>query len=225
MKKFMIQKICKKIKVVTNFQCTLDDHDGFYDGMCINNKMHGPGKFTFDDGYIYEGIFEEGERIGRGKLYAPITEDWVVFDGYFNTDFTCDIKGKMIYRNGNIYEGSWNDGMHQGIGKMIFLNGNIYEGHFVENKMIKGKMTYKDSSIVKSITAYWINENDINHHYDVKIEFDDDLLNKLNDLRIEIQSFDVFPDILHKYIPVLGKKTKSAELAYVLRKKQNCANP
>jgi hypothetical protein len=220
MKKIMIQKMCDNINHVTNFRCTLDEHEGFYDGMCINNKMHGTGKFTFDDGYIYEGIFEEGERIGRGKLYAPITEDWIVFDGYFNTDFTCDIKGKMIYRNGNIYEGSWNNGNHQGIGKMIFSNGNIYEGRFVEDKMIKGKMTYKDC-VVKSITAHWINENNINHSYDVKIEFDDDLLNQLSDLRSEIESFDVFPDILHKYIPVLGKKTKSAELKYVLRKKYN----
>ena len=223
----MMQKICDQINHVTNFATTLDEHEGFYDGICINNKMHGTGKFTFDDGYIYEGIFEEGERIGRGKLYAPITEDWVVFDGYFNTDFTCDIKGKMIYRNGNIYEGSWNNGNHHGIGKMIFSNGNIYEGHFVADKMLKGKMTYKNS-IIKSITAYWINENenenDIDYNYDVKIEFDNDLLNKLNDLRTEIQSFDVFPNILHKYIPILGKKTKNAELKYVLRKKQNSGN-
>ena len=44
-------------------------------------------------------------------------------------------------------------------------------------------------------------------------------MNKLDILREELKSFEVFPNFIHKYIPVLGKKTKIAELKYVLRKK------
>jgi hypothetical protein len=224
------------------FQCTLDDHDGKYEGETKDNKMHGNGRFTFDDGYVYEGTFENGKRIGRGKLYFPDSEDCKVYEGFFNNEFTCDIEGKLIYSNGNIYEGSWNDGMHHGYGKyiyingniyegnfendkkhgygkMIYSNGNIYEGYFNEDKMDGiGKMIYQDS-IIKSITSYWIDENTFCINDNVKFEYDNDLLNKLDILREELKSFEVFPNFIHKYIPVLGKKTKIAELKYVLRKK------
>jgi hypothetical protein len=208
---------------VTNFKCTLDEHDGLYDGQCQNNKMHGLGKFSFDDGYIFEGNFENGQREKkkRGKLYFSLSEEeWEVFEGYFNEDFTCDIEGKLICRDGTIYEGQFDDGEYYGIGKITYPNGNIYEGNFLNSKMYGvGKMTYKDS-VIKSIIANWINENNFDIFYEVKFEFDDNLLDKLVELREEIQSFDVLPDILHKYIPVLGKKTKIAELKYVLKKKE-----
>jgi hypothetical protein len=225
--------LCKNKKIidypiinVTNFRCILDEHEGIYDGTCKNNKMHGFGKFTFDDEYSYEGLFVDGQRVmtERGKLYFPLSEEWEVFDGYFNYDFTCDKEGKLIYRDGTIYDGQFDDGKYHGIGKIIYPSGNSYEGNFVKDKMKGiGKMIYKDS-IVKSITAHWIDENNFNYENDVKFEFDDNLSNKFKDIKEEIESFDIFPNILHKYIPILGKKTKRAELEYVLRKKYTIAN-
>ena len=211
---------------VNNFRCTLDGHEGIYDGTCKNDKMHGSGKFTFDDKYVYEGSFEDGQRLRsvRGKLYFPLSEEWEVFDGYFNYDFSCDKEGKLICRDGTIYEGQFDDGKYHGIGKIIYPSGNSYEGNFEKDKVKGfGKMIYKNS-IIKSIISYWIDENNFNYENDVKFEFDHDLLDKLIDLREEIQSFDIFPNILHKYISILGKKTKRAELEYVLRKKCNSAN-
>jgi len=227
------------------FRCTLDEHDGEYKGETKDNKMHGNGKFTFDDEYVYEGMFENGKRVGRGKLYFPDSEDAKMYEGFFNDEFTCDIEGKILYSNGDIYEGFWNDGMYHGhgkyiyangniyegsfkndkkygYGKIIYSNGNIYEGYFKENKMFGiGKMIYQDS-IIKSITSYWFDENTFYTNDNVKFEYDTNLLNKLDILREEIQLFDIFPNFIHKYIPVLGKKTKKAELKYVLRRK--CAN-
>ena len=81
-----------------------------------------------------------------------------------------------------------------------------------------GKMIYQNS-VIKSITANWNDENNFNYEYDVKFEFDNNLLNKLINLREEIKLFDILPNILHKYIPVLGKKTKKAELKFILKKK------
>lgn len=216
MKKYIIEKILKK---VTNFEYILDEHEGLYDGECKNNKMHGSGKFTFYDGYAYEGTFENGKRIGRGKLYFPLLEEWEVFEGYFNEDFTCDKEGKLICRDGTIYEGQWNDGKYHGIGKITYPNGNIYKGNFVNDKMDGiGKMIYKDC-VIKYITAVWIDENKVDYDSNIKIEFDYDLLNKFKDIKEQIESFDVLPNIEHKYIPVLGKKTKIAELKYILLKK------
>lgn len=34
------------------------------------------------------------------------------------------------------YEGNYKDGLKHGVGKMIFPNGNIYEGEWFENKVI-----------------------------------------------------------------------------------------
>lgn len=217
-------------KNIIKFVSTLDEHEGTYEGEYkidkLNNNakiMHGKGKFTFDDGYIYEGLFLENERVGRGKLYAPLEEDWIEYEGYFNEDFTCDIEGKLIYRNGNIYEGMLDDGVQNGFGKMTFSSGNIYTGNFVNNKMDGiGLMIYNNymrSPIIKSITANWIDENNFDIKCDIKIEFDHNLLDKFIDLREEIESASVFPNLVHKYIPVLGKETKRAELKYVVLQK------
>lgn len=211
----------KKIK----FRSTLDDHNGIYEGeyKIENNKkiMHGKGQFTFDDNYIYVGLFAENKRTNFGKLYAPKEEeDWIEYEGYFNEDFTCDIEGIMIYRNGNIYDGMWNDGKHHGFGQIIFSSGNIYTGNFVNDKMNGiGRMTYKDNNVIKSITANWIDENNFDINNNIKIEFNNNLLDNFKDLREEIRSASVFPNLIHKYIPILGKETKRAELEYVLRKR------
>lgn len=210
------------------FRSILDSHDGIYDGEYkidkLNNNskiMHGKGKFTFDDEYIYEGLFVDNKRVSFGKLYSPINkEEWEVYCGYFNDDFTCDINGLMIYRNGNIYDGMWNDGQHHGLGQIIFSNGNIYTGNFVNNKMNGiGLMIYNnymESPIIKSIRANWIDENNFDINSNIKINFDNNLLDKYKDLRDEIESASVFPNLVHKYIPVLGKETKRAELKYVI---------
>jgi len=150
-------------------------------------------------------------------------------------------KGNLTYLNGDIYKGKWNKGMFYGIckftnskgntyegnfvnnkmhgfGKLIYANGNIYEGNFVNNKMHGfGKLIYINS-VIKSIDAYWINKNTFDKEKDVKFEYDDNLLKKINNLRTEIQSFDILPNILHRYIPVLDKKTKISELKYILKK-------
>ena len=35
------------------------------------------------------------------------------------------------------YEGNYKDGMKHGAGKMVFPNGDIYEGEWIENKVLK----------------------------------------------------------------------------------------
>jgi len=141
MKKYIIKRISKQIKCI----CLLDDHIGIYEGEYINNKMHGFGKFTFNDGYVYEGIFENGKRIEYGKLYFPLSDNIVMYEGFFNEDFNCDKYGKIIYKNGNIYEGQWCNGYFCGVGKMI----------------------YYDSKI--SITANWVDENNYINPTGIKV--------------------------------------------------------
>ena len=54
-------------------------------------------------------------------------------------------EGKLIYQNGNIYEGNFLNGKMNGQGKMIYVDGREYTGEFKDNKM-HGKMILKSPS-------------------------------------------------------------------------------
>jgi hypothetical protein len=43
-------------------------------------------------------------------------------------------RGKMIYINGDVYEGNWADNLREGKGKMIYANGDIYEGNWLNDE-------------------------------------------------------------------------------------------
>lgn len=56
-----------------------------------------------------------------------------------------DSKGKIIYSNGDSYEGIFNLGLKNGHGMYKFQNGDIYEGDF-KNDKINGRGVYKWSN-------------------------------------------------------------------------------
>ena len=66
-----------------------------------NKEKNGEGTVILDDG-IYKGIIKDSKK-------------------------EC-INGKMIYKNGDIYEGEFKNDKREGNGKMIYKNGDIYEG-------------------------------------------------------------------------------------------------
>ena len=41
----------------------------------------------------------------------------------------------MIYDYSEIYEGTWKKKLKDGQGKMIYSNGDCYEGNWIENKI------------------------------------------------------------------------------------------
>lgn len=50
-------------------------------------------------------------------------------------------KGVIVYKNGRIYEGEWEDDKRQGRGYERFANGNVYQGEFLQGKA-NGKGLY-----------------------------------------------------------------------------------
>ena len=51
--------------------------------------------------------------------------------------------GKIVYSNGDVYEGQTKDLLRHGNGKLTFADGRIYEGEFVADEASgAGKMTY-----------------------------------------------------------------------------------
>ena len=54
-------------------------------------------------------------------------------------------KGKIKYKNGDIYEGYFSNDIKEGYGKMTYKNGDYYCGNWVNNKKEgKGKMIYNN---------------------------------------------------------------------------------
>lgn len=53
--------------------------------------------------------------------------------------------GKMIYQNGNIYEGEWANDRRNGKGKQIYIDGSTYEGEW-SNDSIQGKGTWIENN-------------------------------------------------------------------------------
>ena len=51
-------------------------------------------------------------------------------------------KGKMIYKDGDQYDGDWMNNQRHGAGRMIFANKDIYQGQWSQNEK-HGKGTYR----------------------------------------------------------------------------------
>ena len=56
------------------------------------------------------------------------------------------------YNDGSVYEGTFKDGLQDGIGKATYPTGDIYEGGFAKGKRQgPGKLTYKTGEISEGI--------------------------------------------------------------------------
>ena len=44
--------------------------ENFYTGNMLNGKMHGNGKYTYNNGVVYEGRYNNGVKEGKGKYYG-----------------------------------------------------------------------------------------------------------------------------------------------------------
>ena len=70
---------------------------------------HGQGKYSWNDGEIYEGSWKEDSMHGEGK---------------------------MIYANGDVYTGSFEDNRRHGEGEMVYKeSGNVYKGNSMKTQI------------------------------------------------------------------------------------------
>lgn len=58
-----------------------------------------------------------------------------------------DGKGKMVYLNGDVYDGHWQHGLREGHGKLKTVSGDVYEGEWVADQLVSGKLRYKDKKL------------------------------------------------------------------------------
>jgi len=119
--------------------------NGFYVGdMSRSGMLHGYGRFTFDQGDIFEGHYHYNKRQGEGKMNFA---DGSSYEGdYYNSKMHG--KGKYTWANGAVYEGDWEDDKRHGKGKYTGEDGEIYEGDYANGKRHgEGKCTYADGSV------------------------------------------------------------------------------
>lgn len=86
---------------------------------------------------IFQILMKKNKQKEKGNIYK--VEKYKKKDGY----------GKMIYMNGEIYEGYWKNNLREGKGKLYFING-YYDCNWVNDYQNGiGKIYFNDNSILK----------------------------------------------------------------------------
>uniref|UniRef100_A0A669C6P5 Alsin Rho guanine nucleotide exchange factor ALS2 n=1 Tax=Oreochromis niloticus TaxID=8128 RepID=A0A669C6P5_ORENI len=84
--------------------------DATYDGRWLSGKPNGRGVLKWPDGRIYTGAFKNGLEDGFGEFVAP---------------------NKTLNKNDH-YQGYWKDGKMHGLGTYRYASGEVYDGSFQE---------------------------------------------------------------------------------------------
>ena len=168
---------------------TLITSEGKYECNWKNNEINGFGRIYYYNNNIFEGYFKNGKKEGKGiilndkreKLEINFKNDIIVgneilnlnngriINGIFNNNY-IPIEGKIIFKNGEIYEGKLNkNGEREGKGKMNYNNGYYYEGNWI-NDIRNGKgILYKNEEDYKIIINN--KNNEINNLFKCKDDF------------------------------------------------------
>ncbi|MCI5207791.1 MAG: hypothetical protein D3910_03130 [Candidatus Electrothrix sp. ATG2] len=77
-----------------------------------NNKQYGQGKYTYPDGSVYDGDWQDDKRHGYGRLADP---------------------------DGDTYIGGWENDKKNGKGILTFANGSVKKGRWINDKFSNEK--------------------------------------------------------------------------------------
>ena len=126
-----------------------------YEGEWNHIGLHGFGTETYPDGNYKEGEYDNGKRVGKGKVVTP--ELGVTYIGEWDSDGNPHGFGANYYDDGEIHEGHFRNGKKVGSGKIIYANdttlaGWIYKGEWSSKERHgKGVMISPDLEVVDGI--------------------------------------------------------------------------
>lgn len=86
-------------------------------------QRSGYGKLVCADGTVYEGLWQS-DTLTHGTR----TDSLGVYRGQFNARMQAHGTGRMFYRNGEFYEGTWHEGKRSGHGFSLSPNRAVYSG-------------------------------------------------------------------------------------------------
>ncbi|GJS34501.1 phosphatidylinositol 4-phosphate 5-kinase 8-like protein isoform X1 [Tanacetum coccineum] len=122
-----------------------------YEGSWDEGKMTGVGRITWSSGASYEGDFSGGYLDGFGTL---ANSDGSTYKGSWRFNNQHGL-GRKQYSNSDIYDGCWKEGVHEGNGKYAWCNGNIYIGNWKSGSMCgRGVMKWLNGD---QFDGYWLN--------------------------------------------------------------------
>eukprot|EP00349_Pseudokeronopsis_sp_Brazil_P007545 CAMPEP_0202966226 /NCGR_PEP_ID=MMETSP1396-20130829/10556_1 /ASSEMBLY_ACC=CAM_ASM_000872 /TAXON_ID= /ORGANISM="Pseudokeronopsis sp., Strain Brazil" /LENGTH=410 /DNA_ID=CAMNT_0049689845 /DNA_START=508 /DNA_END=1740 /DNA_ORIENTATION=- len=124
---------------------TLVYEDGtVFKGSFRNDQRYGGGVMKFPDGSLYKGDFKDDKMNGLGTLFVAPNE---IIECTFLLGKIADGKAKILFSNGEFFEGDFRKLKRNGKGIHYYLNGDIYDGDWSNDKRIgKGKVVFRDDS-------------------------------------------------------------------------------
>ena len=138
-----------------------------YNGEWKNGKRHGRGTLHYADGRKYEGEFADDQLHGKGIITLPdgrlIESRWDngeqisarfangdIFTGTWEDGMFCG-KATVTLPNGDRYSGGFKDSKYEGYGVMTYADGSKYTGEFKNGKFNgKGAISFPDGTVIKS---------------------------------------------------------------------------
>ncbi len=134
-----------------------------YEGETENGIPSGTGVFYLSGGDRFEGTFKDGKPFGKltyyygqenvqiekleGEFYGfqlPSNGRLVYFNGdVYNGQIESGIPqgyGEMVYHEGDKYNGNFSKGLREGTGVLNFNNGDIFVGEFIKNDWVRGTL-------------------------------------------------------------------------------------
>ena len=148
----------QRIEEITEWK-TIELHDGKYIGETAFCMPHGRGFKILVNGGVIEGNWKDGVLNGKSRL---IYSNGDYFEGEFLNGTIQG--GVLVSKNGSRYEGEWENYKQNGKGKEIWedgaeYNGRIYLGEFTNDlRNGFGKLIWPNG---KSYAGRWINGKDI----------------------------------------------------------------
>ena len=115
-----------------------------------NNQKHGRGILKWPQGLTYYGQFKMDNINGKGKL---ITKNGEIYEGDWVDN---KANGYGIYQSKDVrYEGKWKNDRQEGIGTETWADGTSFNGEFKGGqKTGQGKFRYSDGS---KYSGYFLN--------------------------------------------------------------------
>jgi hypothetical protein len=108
-----------------------------YEGMAVNEQMHGRGLFTYADGSVYSGQFRFGKMEGEGKFTFANGD---AYTGQFRQD-RFHGQGKLQFACGDRYMGGFAEDQYHGHGVLI-AEGRVYSGEWEYGSLKAGRGNY-----------------------------------------------------------------------------------
>ena len=131
--------------VVNVVVCDARGRKGIFRGMLLNNTPHNVGHMVYEGGDIatYQGFWDYGDW-KKGRIDYRNGD---IFDGEFRNNVRSG-EGRYEWSDGRQYQGEWKADMREGQGRFHFPNGDVFEGQFVAGKRHGfGRFEFHDNSL------------------------------------------------------------------------------